>query len=76
MLGLRLIPFLATGALAIWPLPVSQSTGDGILWIDENVQIYYNGASTVSTVRSVTIAEADLCQGIGFHANLRESDHC
>ena len=46
--SLPLLGLLASEAYAIWPLPVSQSTGDQVLWIDQNVPVYYNGASAVS----------------------------
>lgn len=48
MWGLRALPLLATGVLAIWPLPVSQTTGSDVLWIDDNVEFLYNGVSSVS----------------------------
>ena len=47
---LSLFGFLTTGALAIWPLPVSQSLGNEVFWIDQNVEVYYNGESAVSAL--------------------------
>lgn len=46
--ALSLLSLLPLGGLAIWPLPVSQSTGNDVLWIDQNVPVYYNGESAVS----------------------------
>ena len=48
MWGLRALPLLATGALAIWPLPVSQTAGEEVLWVNDNVEFTYNGVSSVS----------------------------
>ena len=47
MRGLLALPLLASGALAIWPLPVSYTSGNQVLWIDSNVRIAYSYASTV-----------------------------
>ncbi|KXL44918.1 glycoside hydrolase family 20 protein [Acidomyces richmondensis BFW] len=33
-----------SGVSAIWPLPVTYSSGNEVLWIDHNVKITYNGA--------------------------------
>jgi hypothetical protein len=46
---LALLASLPIRGLAIWPLPVSQSVGDEVLWIDQNAEVYYNGASAVSS---------------------------
>jgi len=44
---LFVISLLFTFCFAIWPLPVSQTNGNSVLWIDKNVRIAYNGAFEV-----------------------------
>ena len=57
MKGVLAVLFLATRAFAIWPLPMTLSTGNEALWIDRNVTISYKGASSVCTC-NVNIALA------------------
>ena len=33
---------------AVWPIPSSYESGDGVLWIDQSVNIKYNGVAQVS----------------------------
>ncbi len=33
---------------AVWPIPSSYESGDGVLWIDQSVNIKYNGVQQVS----------------------------
>ena len=49
MKGLLTLASLTASALAsVWPLPVSYSKGNGVLFIDQSVKIQYNGGSSVS----------------------------
>ena len=48
MWGFIAIALLFGEAFAIWPLPVSYTTGSETLFIDQNVKISYKGASSVS----------------------------
>jgi hypothetical protein len=47
-----LLPFslllASASAIAVWPLPVSYSTGNTTLWVDSNVQITVSGVPKVS----------------------------
>ncbi|KAJ8071556.1 hypothetical protein OCU04_001869 [Sclerotinia nivalis] len=45
-----LISALVSSALAIWPQPVSYTNGTGVLWLDKNVKVTYDGG--VSTGHS------------------------
>ncbi|KAK3724408.1 Glucosamine-6-phosphate isomerase (Glucosamine-6-phosphate deaminase) (GNPDA) (GlcN6P deaminase) [Vermiconidia calcicola] len=54
MRGLLALPLLASGALAIWPLPVSYTSGNQVLWIDSNVRIAYSYASTATSAAPVS----------------------
>lgn len=41
---------LASAALAsVWPLPASYESGEGVLFIDANVKIQYNGGGSVNS---------------------------
>jgi len=40
-----LISIYASSVLAIWPVPVSFTNGTSVLWIKNDVQVSYNGAS-------------------------------
>ncbi|KAF2724356.1 glycoside hydrolase family 20 protein [Polychaeton citri CBS 116435] len=46
---MKLLPialFVASAA-AVWPIPKEYSHGDSVVWIDKNVKVSYNGASSV-----------------------------
>ncbi|KAL1303872.1 hypothetical protein AAFC00_000327 [Neodothiora populina] len=41
--GLKHIAIFVSGAAALWPIPSTYSNGSKVLWIDNDVQISYNG---------------------------------
>ncbi|THV50959.1 hypothetical protein BGAL_0129g00180 [Botrytis galanthina] len=43
-----LISALVSSALAIWPQPVSYTNGTGVLWLDKNVKVTYDGGAVRS----------------------------
>lgn len=46
MKSFAVVPLLAAGVSALWPIPSKYTHGDGVLWINphnKNVSIIYNG---------------------------------
>lgn len=48
MKGLLTLASLGGALASVWPLPVSYEKGEGVLFIDSNVEILYNGGGSVS----------------------------
>lgn len=56
---LYLALFAVRPVLAVWPVPESISTGDGVFWIDHGLEVSYNGQNVRYKPLAIPICNLD-----------------